>query len=83
MDRDVFAKDVVIADAQSRRLASVFEVLGRIADHTARVKAVVRADSGYARDINVWTQHTAGADFDSFIHEGIRPDFDGRIEPGA
>ena len=38
MHRDMFAEDIVVADAQARRLALVFQILRRIADDAAGVE---------------------------------------------
>ena len=44
MNRDVFAENIVVADAQPRRLVLVFQILRRVADDAAGVKSVARAD---------------------------------------
>ncbi len=41
MHRDVFTKNIMVANAQTRRLVLVFQVLRRVADDATRVKFVV------------------------------------------
>jgi len=44
--RDVFAENIVLADAQPRRFSFVFQVLRRVADDAAGVKNIARANAG-------------------------------------
>ena len=74
MHRDVFAENIVVADAQPRRLVLVFQILRRVADDAAGVKLVVRADRRHAREINVRPDDAVRAQLHAFVNHGIRPD---------
>ena len=74
---DVLAENVVVADAQARRLVPVFQILRRVADDTARVKRIVRADGRQAREINVRPDDAVRAQLHAFVNHGIRPDANG------
>ena len=83
MDRDVFAKNVIAADAESGRVVLVFEVLWGFADHAAGVKAVHRSDFGVAGKVNVWANHAVCSEADVRIDDDIRADFASGIELGG
>src|ERR1017187_3963756 len=72
--RDVLAKNIVVADAQPRQLAFVFQILGRVPDDATGVKMVVRANFRFAGQINVRPDDAIRAQFDAGINHGIRPD---------
>jgi len=50
---NVFAKDVMVANEKTRRLAGVFQVHRRIANDATGVKAVVRAGNQHPGEIDV------------------------------
>ena len=85
MRRKMFAKHIVVADAQPRWLVLVFQVLWRIADDTAGVKTVARTDRGQPREIYLWPNDTIRAQLDALIDHGVWPDPDRRIQlrPGV
>ena len=72
----------MIADAQPRRLAFVFQVLRLVTDDTAGMKRIVRADGRQSREINVRPDDAVRAQLHAFVDHGIRPDANGRIQPG-
>ena len=80
MHRDVFAENIVVADAQPRRFALVFQILRRVADDAAGVKLIVRADFCFARQINMRPDNAMRAKFHARVNHGIRPDLDRRVQ---
>jgi hypothetical protein len=80
MRRKMFAKHIVVADAQPRRLVLVFQVLWRIADDTAGVKTVAHTDRGPPREIYLWPNDTIRAQLDAPVNHGIRPNPDRGIQ---
>ena len=82
MHRDMFAEDIVGADAQTRRFVLVFQILRRIADDAPGVEFIVRTDFGDASQINVWPDDAMHAEFHARANHGIWPDAGGRIQPG-
>jgi hypothetical protein len=80
MHGDVFAEDVVVADADAGGGAVVFQILRGIADDAARMKAVARAHGQQAGEINMGTDDAARAEFHAGVNDCIRPDLHGRIE---
>ena len=80
MHRDMFAEDIVVADAQARRLVLVLQILRRVADDAAGVKLVARAYRRHPGKINVRPDHTVRTQLHAFINHGIRPDPDGGIQ---
>src|SRR5579863_10117307 len=79
MGGEMFAKHVVSADPQSCRGILVFEVLRRIADDTARVKDIVRADKRRAREVHVGSEATVRAERYVFVDDRIGPHICARI----
>ena len=69
MSREVFAENIVVADPQSSWSAVVFQILRRIADNTARVKLISRANSRDAGNVNVWTDDAVRTNFHQFIND--------------
>jgi len=80
MHRDVFAENIMVADAHTRRFAVVFQILRRVADDAAGVKNVVRADLGDAGEIDVRSDDAVRAEFHVRVNHGIRPDVDGGVQ---
>ena len=80
MNGDVFAKDIVVADAGARGRAVVLQILRRITDDAARVELILGSDSQQAREINMRPDDAASAEFHASVNDRIRPDLHGRIE---
>ena len=78
--RDMFAKNVVVADAQTRRLALVFQVLRRLANHAAGVEGVVRAGGRVSSQMRVRPDAAIRAKHHMLVNDRARTDADGRIE---
>jgi len=49
---------------------------------TAGVKLIVRADRRLSREINVRPDSAVRAQLHALVNHGIRPDANGRIQPG-
>jgi len=79
---DVLAKDIMLADAQPRWRATKFQIHWRIADDTARVEVVVRANRRGTGEVNVRPDDAVRADFHPFIDHSVRTDANGGIQPG-
>src|ERR1700681_1011248 len=79
MRSEVFAENVVIADAQSGRRVLVLDVLGRVTYDAARMKFVLYADRRDARKIDVRPNQATGSYIDALVDDSIGPDFDSRI----
>ena|ERR1035437_8499754 len=82
MHGDVFAEDVVIADAQPGWLVSIFQILRRVANDAARVKTIMRTDGRLAGEVSVWPDGAIRSDDDVFVNDRVRADLHGRIESG-
>ena len=80
MHRDVFAEDIVVADAQARRLVLVFQILRRVADDAAGVKLVARANRRQPGEINVRPDDAIRAQLHALVNHGIRPDADRGVQ---
>jgi len=80
--REMLAKDIVVADAQARRLSPVFQILGRVADDAAGMKHIVRPDRRSSRQVNVRPDLAVRAQLHPGVNHGIWPDADGRVQPG-
>ncbi len=80
MHRHVFAKNIVVANAQAGRLALVFHILRRVADDAARVKLVAPANLGHAHQINVRPDDAVGAQLHARLDHGVRADADVRAQ---
>lgn len=80
--REVFAKDIAVADAQARRFAFVFQILRIVADDTTGMELVARADLGDTRNVNMRADHALGADLNRFVDDGVGTDPDGGIDFG-
>ena len=78
----MFAEAVVVADAQPRRLTFVLHVHRLVANDTAGVKPIVRANRRQSREINERPDNAMRAQFHAFVNHGIWPDVNGRIQPG-
>ena len=76
----MFAEAVVVADAQPRRLALVFQVHRLVTNDTAGVKPIVRANRRQSREINVRPDDAVRAQLHASVNHGIRPDANGRIQ---
>ena len=74
MHRDMFAEYIVVADAQPRRLALVFQILRLVADDAAGMKRIVRAGRRQPREINMRPDDAVRAQLHAFVNHGIRPD---------
>ena len=80
MRRHVLAKYIVVADPQPRGLAGVFQVLGRLPDHAAGIKPVLRANGRLTRQIDVRADDAVQADFHAFINYRVRPNPDRSVQ---
>ena len=80
MSGEVLAENVVVADTQPRRRASVFQILRRVTDDTAGVKLVVGANRRQSREINMRPDDTVRPQFHTFVNDGIRADLNRRIQ---
>ena len=80
MNRDVLAKNIVVADAQMRRFAMIFQILRGVADDAAGVEFILRADFGDAGEMNVRPDDAMRAEFHALVNHGERPDFGGRVQ---
>ena len=80
MNRDVFAKHIVIADAQARGFAVIFQILRRIANHATRVELVARAHRRVPREMHVRPDAAVGTDDDVGINHRVRPDAHTRMK---
>jgi hypothetical protein len=78
--REMFAKYIVVANAQSRRRPVVLQILRRPANHAAGMKPVVGADLRLARNVYVGSDNAVGANFHLLIYDDIRPNLDGWIQ---
>lgn len=74
MNRDVFAKDIAMTDAQAGWGSGVFKILGRIADDSSGVELVSVADGGVSGEIDVWADDAAGAEDHMRVDHGVGPD---------
>jgi hypothetical protein len=77
---EMFAEDILIPDAQSRRRSVILQILGRIADHATGVEFVLRANRGHAGDVNMRSDDAARSDFHRFINHSVGPDLDGGVQ---
>ncbi len=82
MHRDMFAEDVVVANAQARRLVFVFQILRRVADDATGVKPVARANRRQPGKINMRPDDAVRAQLHAFVNHGIRPDPDRGVQFG-
>ena len=80
MDGNMFAEDVVVSDAQPRRLVLVFQILWRVANHATGMELVVRANRRQSGEINVRPDDAIRAKDDALVNDGIRSDPDRRIQ---
>ena len=74
MYRDVFAKNVVVADGQPRRFILVFQILRCVADDRTGVKFVVGPDPRRACQVNLRSDHATVAQFHAGVNYGMWPD---------
>jgi len=79
MHRDVFAKNIVVANAQTSRLAFLFQILRRIANHATRMENISCPNSRVTRQMDVRPNHTICAKRNVFVDHGVRFDFNARI----
>ena len=77
---DVLPKNIVLADAQARHLAPVFQILRSIANHASGVKLVVRANHCSSGEMNVRTDAAMRSNDNILINHRVRSDHDGRVE---
>ena len=80
MHRDVFAKNVLVANAQTSRLTVVLEILWRLADHATGVESIVRADVRVSRQMRVRPDAAIGADNHMLVNDCEWTNVDSRIE---
>ena len=78
--RAVFAKHVVVADAQAGRLVPVFQILRRAADHAAGVKLVARADGGLPGQMNMRPDPTMRPHHHILLDDGVGTDDHGGVQ---
>src|SRR5438067_978236 len=74
MDGDELTKGVVVADAQTRRLAVIFQILRLLADRAVGVKLVAAPDGGWPGNGDVVLKPAAIADAHTRFDDAIRPD---------
>jgi hypothetical protein len=72
----MFAKAVVVADAQPRRLTLVFHVHRLVPNDTAGVKPIVRANRRQPREVNLRPDDTIRPQLDARINHGVWPNPD-------
>src|SRR5450631_3622540 len=72
---------VVIANAQSRRLAFVFQVLRCVTDDTAGVQVIVRAERRASGEIDVWAHDAMRSQLHAFIDDRVSANLNGGIQP--
>ena len=80
VNRDVFAKNILVADAQPRRLALVFQILRRVANHAARVEPVAGANRRQPGEINVRPDDAVRAQLNTGVNHGERLDSNRRVQ---
>ena len=76
----MFAKHIVVADAQSRRLALVFQIHRRIANDTTRVEPVAFANARRAEQADLRPDDAVIAQLHARLNHGARPDGDIRAQ---
>lgn len=74
MNRDVLAKNIVVADHQPRRAALVFQILRRVAHHAAGVEMVARPDARVPGQMHERPYHATRAERHRPVNHGMRPD---------
>ena len=82
MDRHVFAKNVIVTNADGRRSAAVFKVLRGFADDASGEEAISGANARQPGEIDMRPDHAPWAEFHAFVDHRKGADFDRGIEPG-
>ena len=78
----MLAKYVFVANAHSRRLALVFQILRRLANDAAGEELIAGADDGLARQVNVRSDDALRPDPHAFINDCVRAHSYGGVEGG-
>ena len=76
----MLAEHVGVADPQPRRLIVVFQILRRLANHAADVKAVFRPNGRQAGQIYLRAHDAVRADLNAFVNDRVRPHLDARVQ---
>jgi hypothetical protein len=75
----MFAKDIVVANPQPARLAVVFQILRRIAEHAPGMDLIVTPNRRHAREIRMRPNDAVRPHFDTFVNHRIWADLNGRV----
>lgn len=79
MDGDMFAEDVVIANAQSGRFIAVLQILGGFTDDTAGKETISRSNRCSSGYIHMRADDTLSSNFNPFIDDCIRADLNAGV----
>src|SRR5580704_14628891 len=79
MHGDMFTEHILIADAQTGRIALVFQVLRRITDDTAGMELIAGANRRPSRDVDVRAHDAFGSEFDVRVYYCIGADLYARM----